>query len=131
VLFERLDRHPRLGVCLDSCHLFVSGCDVTDAGALDSILEELDEAIGLDRLRCLHVNDSSAPLGSNRDRHENVLDGAMGEGLGAFLGHPKLQGLPAILEVPGANDSGPNADEIRKARELHARWAGPRTRRRR
>jgi deoxyribonuclease IV len=122
-LYERLDRHQRLGVCLDSCHLFVSGIDVTDEGALDAVLEELDDAVGLDRLRLLHVNDSKAPLGSNRDRHDNIGEGLMGEGLGVFLGHPKLQGLPAILEVPGADDKGPNADELRKTRELHARWA--------
>jgi deoxyribonuclease-4 len=121
-LYERLDRHPRLGVCLDSCHLFVSGADVTDPDVFDSVLEELDHAIGLDRLRLLHVNDSKAPLGSNRDRHDNIGEGLMGEGLGVFLGHPKLQGLPAILEVPGADDKGPNADELRKTRELHARW---------
>ena len=125
-LFERLDRHPRLGVCLDSCHLFVSGCDVTDEGALDSALEDLEDAVGLDRLRCLHVNDSKAAVGTNRDRHENILDGLMGEGLGVFLGHPKLQGLPAILEVPGRDDKGPDAHEIGKTRELHARWVGPR-----
>jgi deoxyribonuclease-4 len=129
-LFERLDRHPRLGVCLDSCHLFVSGCDVTDPRSVDSILDELDRAIGLDRLRCLHVNDAKAPLGSNRDRHENILDGMLGENLGAFLAHPSVQGLPAILEVPGADDRGPNADEIRKTRELHARWLA-RTKKRR
>ena len=70
----------------------------------------------------LHVNDSKTALGSNRDRHDNIGDGVMGEGLGAFLAHPKLQGLPAILEVPGADDRGPNADELRKTRELHARW---------
>jgi deoxyribonuclease IV len=122
-LYERLDRHPRLGVCLDSCHLYVSGADVTDRGVLDSVLEELDDAVGLDRLRLLHVNDSKAPVGSNLDRHDNIGDGLMGEGLGVFLGHPKLQGLPAILEVPGADDKGPNADELRKTRELHARWA--------
>jgi deoxyribonuclease-4 len=122
-LFERLNRHSRLGVCLDSCHLFVSGTDVTDEGVLDSVLEELDEAIGLDRLRLLHVNDSKAPLGSNRDRHGNICEGLMGERLGVFLGHPKVQGLPAILEVPGADGRGPNAEEIRKTRELHTRWA--------
>jgi deoxyribonuclease-4 len=127
-LYERLDRHPRLGVCLDSCHLFVSGADVTDEGVLDSVLEELDDGVGLDRLRLLHVNDSKAPLGSNRDRHDNIGEGLMGEGLGVFLGHPKLQGLPAILEVPGADGRGPNADEIRKTRELHARWAPQRAR---
>jgi deoxyribonuclease IV len=122
-LFDRLDRHPRLGLCLDSCHLYVSGVDVTDRGALDATLEELDDAVGLDRLRLVHVNDSKSALGSNSDRHDNIGDGVMGEGLGAFLAHPKLQGLPAILEVPGADDRGPNADEIRKTRELHARWA--------
>ncbi|HEV8686876.1 MAG TPA: deoxyribonuclease IV [Gaiellaceae bacterium] len=127
-LYERLDRHPRLGVCLDSCHLFVSGADVTDEGVLDSVLEELDDGVGLDRLRLLHVNDSKAPLGSNRDRHDNIGEGLMGEGLGVFLGNPKLQGLPAILEVPGADGRGPNADEIRKTRELHARWAPKRAR---
>jgi deoxyribonuclease-4 len=126
-LFERLDRHPRLGVCLDSCHLFASGADVTDEGVLDSVLEEVDDRIGLDRVRLLHVNDSKAPLGSNRDRHDNIGDGLMGERLGVFLGHPKLQGLPAILEVPGADDRGPNADELRKTRELHARWTSKRS----
>src|SRR2546430_6016322 len=73
-LFDRLDRHPRLGVCLDSCHLYVSGTDVTDPSALSTCLDELDSAIGLDRLRALHANDSKAPLGSNLDRHENIGD---------------------------------------------------------
>jgi deoxyribonuclease IV len=123
-LYDALDRHPRLGVCLDSCHLWVSGYDVTDRSALDGLLDELDERIGLDRLRALHVNDAQAPLGSNRDRHANMLDGLMGEKLGVFLGHPKLQGLPAVLEVPGKDNHGPDADEMKKLRELHARSAG-------
>jgi deoxyribonuclease-4 len=122
-LVEALDRHPRLGVCLDSCHLYVSGYDVTDRAALDSLLDELDSRIGLDRLRALHVNDSKAPLGSNRDRHDNLLEGLMGEKLGVFLGHPALQGLPAVLEVPGKEGRGPDADEVRKLKELHARSA--------
>ncbi|HVS86278.1 MAG TPA: deoxyribonuclease IV, partial [Gaiellaceae bacterium] len=74
-LFDRLGRHPRLGLCLDSCHLYVSGIDVTDPAALDACLDEVDDTIGLDRLRALHVNDSAAPLGSNRDRHANILEG--------------------------------------------------------
>jgi deoxyribonuclease-4 len=122
-LYERLDRHPRLGICLDSCHLYVSGYDVTDRGELDRVLNEVDETIGLDRLRALHVNDSKAPLGSNRDRHDNVGKGLLGEELGVFLGHPKLQKLPAVLEVPGPDGHGPDAAEIRRLRELHARWA--------
>ena len=121
VIFDALGRHERLGICLDSCHLYVSGIDVTDPAALDRLLEEVDERIGLERLRLLHANDAKAPLGSNRDRHDNIGDGLMGEGLGVFLAHPKLQDLPAVLEVPGADGHGPNADEVRKLRELHAR----------
>ena len=101
-VFERLDGHPRLGVCLDSCHLYASGYDVTDEAALDAMLDELDREIGLDRLRALHVNDSKAPLGSNLDRHDNVGEGLMGERLGVFLGHPTLQGLPAVPRGAGA-----------------------------
>jgi deoxyribonuclease IV len=117
---DALDRHERLGVCLDSCHLYASGYDVTDPAELDRLLDELDERIGLERLRCLHVNDSKTPLGSNRDRHDNIGDGLMGEKLGVFLGHPKLQGLPALLEVPGAGH-GPDAEQMKKLRALHAR----------
>jgi deoxyribonuclease-4 len=121
-LLDRLDRHPRLGVCLDSCHLYVSGYDVTDPARVDELMSELDETMGLDRLRALHVNDSAAPLGSNRDRHANIGEGLMGEGLGAFLAHPGVQQLSAYLEVPGPDKHGPDANELRKLRELHARW---------
>ncbi len=120
-LFERLDRHPHLGVCLDSCHLYVSGVDVTDRTVLDACLDELDSSIGLDRLRALHVNDSATPLGSNRDRHANMLEGLLGEKLGVFLGHPRLQGLPAVLETAGPDKRGPDADEVRKAKEIRER----------
>jgi deoxyribonuclease-4 len=121
-LWERLDRHPRLGVCLDSCHLYVSGVDVTDASALDASLDELEETIGLERLRALHVNDSATPLGSNRDRHANIGEGLLGDKLGVFLANPRLQGLPAVLEVAGPDNKGPDANEVRKAKEIHARW---------
>jgi deoxyribonuclease-4 len=127
-LFDAIGGHPRLGICLDCCHLFASGYDVTDPAVVDAVVEEVADTIGLDRLRALHVNDSAAPLGSNRDRHANVLDGLMGEGMGAFLAHPKLQHLPAYLEVPGQDKKGPDADEVRKLRELHGRWAPKRKR---
>jgi deoxyribonuclease-4 len=120
-LYEALDRHPRLGVCLDSCHLFASGYDVTKPAELNRVVKQLDELIGLDRLRCLHVNDSKTPLGSNRDRHDNIGDGLMGEKLGVFLAHPKFQRLPALLEVPGHDGHGPDAEQMQKLRELHAR----------
>jgi len=118
-LYEALDRHPRLGICLDSCHLYASGYDVTDAAELDRVVTEVDRLMGLDRLRCLHVNDSKTPLGSNRDRHDNIGDGLMGSKLEVFLGHPKLQGLPALLEVPGTDGHGPDAEQMKKLRALH------------
>ena len=123
-IFERLDAHPRLGVCLDSCHLYVSGVDVTDKAVLDVLLDELDSAVGLDRLRALHVNDSAAPLGSNRDRHANIGDGLLGEALGVFLGNPRLQSLPAVLETEGPDGKGPDANEVRKTKEIRARAIG-------
>jgi len=88
---------------------------------LDASLDELDSTVGLDRLRALHVNDSAAPLGSNRDRHANIGEGLLGEKLGVFLGHPRLQGLPAVLEVAGPEKHGPDANEVRKAKEMRER----------
>jgi deoxyribonuclease-4 len=122
VLFERLEGHPRLGMCLDSCHLFASGYDVGDPDVVDALVSELDERIGLERVRALHVNDSATPLGSNRDRHANVLDGEIGERLGAFLAHPRFQHLSTYLEVPAVDEPDTAAAEIEKLRELHARW---------
>jgi deoxyribonuclease-4 len=89
------------------------------------VLKELDASIGLDRLRCLHVNDSKTPLGSNRDRHDNIGEGLMGEGLGVFLAHPKLQKLPAFLEVPGKDGHGPDAEQMKKLRALYERATKP------
>jgi deoxyribonuclease-4 len=122
VLFERLDGHPRLGVCLDSCHLFASGYDVGDPDVMDAVVDDLDARIGIDRVRALHVNDSATALGSNRDRHANLLEGEIGERLGAFLAQPRLQHLAAYLEVPAVDEPELAAPEIVKLRELHARW---------
>jgi len=120
-VFDRLDRHPRLGICLDSCHLYASGVDVTDPARLDALLDEVDGTIGLDRLRALHVNDSATALGSNRDRHANIGEGLLGEGLGVFLANPRLQGLPAVIETDGPDGKGPDANELRKAKEIGTR----------
>ena len=120
VLFDACGLHERLGVCLDSCHLWVSGYDITDRATLDELLGDLDARIGLDRLRALHINDADAPLGSNRDRHANILEGELGKQLGVFLGHPDLQGLPAVMEVPGPDGHGVDLGEMKKLRTLHA-----------
>jgi len=117
-LVERLGGHPRLGICLDSCHLWASGYDVTDPATLDALLDHFDSLIGLDRLRALHVNDSQTPLGSNRDRHANLREGLIGDGLSVFLGNPRLQHLPAVVETEGQHGKGADEQEIRKLREL-------------
>lgn len=129
-LVDRLAGHPRLGVCLDSCHLWASGVDVTDPAALDALLDEFERLIGLDRLRALHVNDSVTPLGSNRDRHANLKEGVIGDGLATFLGNRRLQDLPAIVETEGQQGKGADEHEIRKLRELHAAGSRPRRGRR-
>ncbi len=109
----------RLGLCLDSCHLFVQGYDVTDEEKLAAIVDEADEKVGLDRLRCLHVNDSAAPLGSCRDRHANIGKGEMGKaGLRAFLSEPRFDRLPATLETPGPEKKGPDKKEVQAAKRL-------------
>jgi deoxyribonuclease-4 len=123
LLVDRLGRHPRLGVCLDSCHLWATGFDVTDPAVLDSLLDDFDGLIGLDRLRALHVNDSATPLGSNRDRHANLCEGLIGDGLSVFLGNPRLQHLPSLVETEGQHGKGADAEEIRKLRALWERAA--------
>ena len=110
----------RLGVCLDTRHLWASGIPFTTEDTADDLLDLVSDTVGLERLRCLHLNDSKVGFGANRDRHENIGDGTIGaDGLAALLGHPGLQGLPAILEVPGDGD-GPRAEDVEAARGV---WA--------
>ncbi len=109
-------RDERLGLCLDTQHLFASGVDYSTTAAARRFLKEVDQRIGLDRLRCLHLNDSKTPFGSNRDRHANLDDGAIGAaGLAPLVGHPKVRDLPLLLEVPGDGD-GPRAADVEAAR---------------
>ena len=127
-LIELAGGGNRLGLCLDSCHLFVQGYDITDAAHLSAVLDEADQKVGLDRLRCLHVNDAAAPLGSCRDRHANVGTGEMGKrGLAAFLSEPRFEGLPATLETPGPKKKGADRKEVLAAKRL--RKAGLKQRR--
>ena len=119
VLCDALGGHPRLGVCLDSCHWWASGVDVTKAAVLDDAVRDLDDGMGLERLRLLHVNDSKTPRGSNRDRHELVGRGLIGDGLATFLGHPAFASLPAIVET--WEDKGADTEDLDRMRTLHRR----------
>jgi deoxyribonuclease-4 len=118
-LIELAGGGQRLGLCLDSCHLFVQGYDITDAEHLAAVLDEADQKVGLDRLGCVHVNDAAAPLGSCRDRHANIGRGEMGkQGLAAFLSEPRFEGLPATLETPGPSKKGADKKEVQLAKRL-------------
>ena len=110
---------PRLGACLDSCHLLASGYDIRTAEKLGSVIDEFDRVVGLDRLGSLHVNDSKTPLGSNVDRHINLGEGEIGsKGCAAFLSEPRFEGLPCVFEGPGAAGKAVDKADIDNAWKL-------------
>jgi deoxyribonuclease-4 len=118
-LIELAGSGKRLGLCLDSCHLFVQGYDVTDEAHLAAVLDEADEKVGLKRLGAVHVNDAAVPLGACLDRHANIGKGEMGKrGLSAFLSEPRFEGLPATLETPGPEKKGSSKAEVTLAKRL-------------
>lgn len=93
----------RLGVCLDTCHVYDAGYDVV--GHLDDVLAEFDRVIGLDRLKAVHLNDSKNPFASHKDRHEKIGAGSLGlDAIGAIINHPALRDLPFYLETPNELD---------------------------
>lgn len=109
----------RLGVCIDCCHLFASGFEIGSPEAMTEMVDELDAKLGLERVRCLHVNDSAAPQGSNRDRHADLGTGEMGKaGLRPFLSEPRFEDLPAIIETNKSDDAEHDRNEVRTARRL-------------
>jgi deoxyribonuclease-4 len=114
----------RLGVCLDSCHMLASGYDITTADKLAEVIDDCVSAVGLERIRCLHVNDSQVPLGGNRDRHAILPEGELGSrGLAAFLSEPRFDEMPALLETKLS------ADQVQIARDLRKKGLAARKRR--
>jgi deoxyribonuclease IV len=113
-LFNKLNS-PRLGLCLDTAHLFGAGHDLSETNL---IIEKLTNLSLIDKIKCLHLNDSKAELNSGRDLHANLGEGLIGlPNLKAFINHPLLAHLPLILEVPG-DGSGPNSKNISLAKSL-------------
>jgi deoxyribonuclease-4 len=111
----------RLGVCLDTQHAWAAGMSFDTLAAADALVDEIDRTLGVDKLACLHVNDSKVGRGAGVDRHDNVGRGAIGkQAFRALLSHPRLQELLAILEVPGTDNGGPDARELEAVRRLHA-----------
>jgi deoxyribonuclease-4 len=128
-LLEAAGDDPRLGVCLDSCHLLASGYDIRTIDGLADVLDRFDDSVGLPRLRALHLNDSQTPLGSNRDRHADIGEGEIGDrGCAAFLSEPRFDTLPCVLETPGPNREGPTKDELEHCAKLRKRGQDARRR---
>jgi deoxyribonuclease-4 len=112
----------RLGLCLDSCHLYASGYDIRTNAGMDELVAKVAGEVGLERVGSLHLNDSQTPLGANRDRHANVGQGELGdEGCAAFLSAPQFQGLACVLETPGEDRKGASAEEVAQALNLRER----------
>lgn len=124
-ILQGLGWHPRVGICLDSAHLFAAGWNLSTPEGVEAMLEAFDETIGLDRLKLFHLNDSRAPLGSHRDRHENIGEGEIGIlGFQAIVRHPNLQGIAGIIETPGFNRLGPDRKNLSILKRLRDGFPG-------
>jgi len=127
---RRAGGSKRIGICLDSCHMLASGFDIRDDAALAAVIDDCVAEFGLERLACIHVNDSQTPLGSNRDRHAPLGDGELGDkGCSAFLSEPRFEKLPAFFEGPGVEGKEPGAVDIARMRELRKKGLARRKRR--
>jgi deoxyribonuclease IV len=128
-VLQAVHDHPRVGVCLDSCHLFAAGWDLRTADGLAAMLREFNRTVGLERLHAFHLNDSQGPLGSRLDRHANIGGGRIGRaGFAALVNHPRLRRLPGFIETPGFDHQGPDGRNLRLLKQLRTA-GGPRPRR--
>ncbi|MEU1539926.1 deoxyribonuclease IV [Actinacidiphila glaucinigra] len=105
--FDALDHHPRLGVCLDTCHVFAAGHDLAAPGGVKATLDELVATVGEGRLKLIHANDSKDVAGAHKDRHENIGAGHIGAAaFGELFRHPATEGVPLIVETPNGGPKG-------------------------
>lgn len=117
-LIDACNGDDRLGLCIDTQHLWASGFDYSSVAGAERLVNEVDRTIGIERLGCLHFNDSKIELGGNRDRHANIGEGTIGtKGLAPLVGHPKIRNLPLLLEVPGDGE-GPRAQDVAVAKKV-------------
>lgn len=112
-VLSRLDRPDRFAVCVDTCHGFAAGYDIRSKSALRNTLDEFEEKVGLENLQLIHLNDSQGDLGSNKDRHDHIGKGKIGdEGFEALINESDLEGIPLILETPKEKIEGEEADRV-------------------
>lgn len=114
-IIDRIDENDRIGVCLDTCHVYDAGYDIVNN--LEGVLEDFDRIIGIDRLKAIHINDSKNPFSSHKDRHEKIGQGSIGiDAFARIINHPALQNLPFFLETPNELDG--YKEEIELLRSL-------------
>ncbi|WP_329394153.1 deoxyribonuclease IV [Streptomyces lydicus] len=117
--FDALDRHPKLGVCLDTCHAFAAGHDMAAPGGVKLLLDELVEVTGEGRLKLIHANDSKDVVGAHKDRHANIGAGHIGtEPFEDLFRHPATAGVPLVVETPGGKEG--HAADVARLKELRA-----------
>ncbi len=120
------DNHPRIGVCLDTCHAFAMGYEISTREGCEMAMTEFETEIGFDRLRAVHANDSKMPLGGVRDRHENIGDGHIGlDGFTTILAHPAFRDVPLLLEVPGIEGDGPDEENVERLKRIREAVGAP------
>jgi deoxyribonuclease IV len=101
LILDKLNNTERFGLCIDTCHLFASGYDLRTYESVNMVIEKIEDIIGLQALKVIHLNDSKGPLGSNLDRHEHIGLGSIGRmGIAAFINHATIKALPIIMETP-------------------------------
>ncbi len=115
-IIQLCEYEERIGLTFDTCHGFDAGYDVTSGEGLDALVKEIENTVGVKRLKFVHLNDTKNTLGSNKDRHENIGVGNIGPKLDVFLSNPIFASLPLILETPGDNPE--HAEDIAKVREI-------------
>ncbi|MGW0546268.1 deoxyribonuclease IV [Streptomyces altiplanensis] len=115
--FEALDAHPKLGVCLDTCHIYAAGHDLAGPGGMKQTLDLLVDTVGEGRLKLIHANDSKEGVGAHRDRHENIGSGHIGaEPFRELFAHPATEGVPLTIETPGGKEG--HAADVARLKEL-------------
>jgi deoxyribonuclease-4 len=118
--FEALEWHPKVGVCLDTCHVFAAGHDIAKKGGMTETLDLLVKLVGIERIQLIHANDSMDVCGALKDRHENLGDGKIGiKAFDELLAHPVAQNAPLILETPGMEEK--HSEEIALLSKMRAK----------
>ena len=124
-IIDRVDREERMGVCIDTCHVFAAGYPLAPSRHCRRTIDQFDETVGLDRLKVMHLNDSKQGIGSRKDRHEHIGKGEIGlEGFRSVVNDPRLRRVPMIIETPKEKDLAEDRENLKLLRSLVGKGNG-------